>query len=271
MKISLVSDLHLEFGYQELPGGEVLILAGDIAEARSISKHRRAKKMFDDQPDKKYACSEFFKYECAKYQQVFYVKGNHEHYHGRMDKTYDELKSLLPSNITLLEKQFVDYQGVRFLGATMWTDFHKGDPIAMMTAKQIMNDYRTISNHYPDSGLYHKLTPEFIYRVHKDTLAYFESVLDQNKEIPTVIITHHGPSWLSINDKYIKEYVVNGAFTSDLSNLMLDHPNIKFWVHGHMHDPVDYQIGECRILSNPRGYVGHEDTSQFEPSFHFEL
>ena len=45
MKINLVSDLHLEFGYQELPGGEVLILAGDIAEARSIKKHHHSTKV----------------------------------------------------------------------------------------------------------------------------------------------------------------------------------------------------------------------------------
>ena len=48
MKVSLVSDLHLEFGYQEMPGGEVLILAGDIAEARSISKHHHSTKLIQD-------------------------------------------------------------------------------------------------------------------------------------------------------------------------------------------------------------------------------
>ena len=36
MKIELASDLHLEFGPLELPGGEVLILAGDICEYRTL-------------------------------------------------------------------------------------------------------------------------------------------------------------------------------------------------------------------------------------------
>ena len=47
MKIHLVSDLHLECEHQELPGGEVLILAGDIAESRTIARH---KKGFEQDP-----------------------------------------------------------------------------------------------------------------------------------------------------------------------------------------------------------------------------
>ena len=27
------------------------------------------------------------------------------------------------------------------------------------------------------------------------------------------------------------------------------------WVHGHTHDSFDYQIGNCRVVCNPRGYV----------------
>jgi hypothetical protein len=38
-----------------------------------------------------------------------------------------------------------------------------------------------------------------------------------------------------------------------------------------MHDPVDYKIGETRVVSNPRGYIGHEDTSGFNPDFTFEV
>jgi hypothetical protein len=30
------------------------------------------------------------------------------------------------------------------------------------------------------------------------------------------------------------------------------------WTHGHMHDDFDYTIGTCRVVCNPRGYVGHE-------------
>jgi hypothetical protein len=30
------------------------------------------------------------------------------------------------------------------------------------------------------------------------------------------------------------------------------------WVHGHVHAKNDYIVGNCRVVSNPRGYIGHE-------------
>jgi predicted phosphodiesterase len=79
------------------------------------------------------------------------------------------------------------------------------------------------------------------------------------------------PSFASVNKKYAHEKTMNGAYASDLSEFILDNENIKVWVHGHMHDPVDYMIGDTRVVSNPRGYIGHEDTSGFNPDFYFEV
>jgi len=72
MKISLVSDLHLEFGYQEMPGGDVLILAGDICEARTLSKQFHSTKILPYAPGMLNAY-DFFYHECAKYKKVFMV------------------------------------------------------------------------------------------------------------------------------------------------------------------------------------------------------
>jgi len=47
---------------------------------------------------------------------------------------------------------------------------------------------------------------------------------------------------------------MNGAYHSDLSNIMLDNPQIKLWTHGHTHNCFDYVIGETRVVCNPRGY-----------------
>jgi hypothetical protein len=38
-----------------------------------------------------------------------------------------------------------------------------------------------------------------------------------------------------------------------------------------MHDPVDYMIGDTRILSNPRGYLPWEEDNGFDPNFTFEV
>jgi len=270
MKIHLVSDLHLEFGYQTLPGGDVLILAGDVCEVRSLHREFHQTKLLDREPGA-FRCADFFEFECAKYEKVFMVMGNHEHYHGRFDKTYSQLKDLLPAHVTLLEKECFEYQGVLFLGGTLWTDLNRGDPITVWTIRQMMNDYKVVQHHYAERNLYHKLTPDVTVNEHRKTLQYFKFMLEERRDMPVVVITHMSPSFMSVNEKYKHETTSNGGYASELSEFILDHPNIKVWVHGHMHDPVDYQIGETRVLANPRGYVPYEERNGFNPDLYFEV
>ena len=270
MQVNLMSDLHMEFSYQELPGGEVLILAGDMCELRTLYREFNATKLLDHKPGA-FKSYDFFYHECAKYEKVFMVLGNHEHYHSRFDKTYNELKSILPPNVTLLEKEYVEYKGVVFLGATLWTDCNKNDTITIQTLQYSMNDFKAIQNFYPDKNLYHKLTPEFTIAEHRKTLEYFKTVLAECQNKPVVVITHHAPSSMSIHERYRNDKSLNGGFVSDLSEFILDHPNIKVWTHGHVHDQFDYMIGDTRVIAKPRGYVGHEDTSAFDPTFSFEM
>jgi len=263
MKVNLVSDLHLEFGYQELPGGEVLILSGDIAEARTILKAKQGyeadkAKVMDNHF---YRGWEFFVDECSKYKRVFYVMGNHEHYHGRFDKTYHELKSVLPDNVIVLEKEHLEYNGVVFMGATLWTDLNRGDPVTTYTVKNGMNDYRVITNYYVDKGLYHKLTPEHTFHEHKKTLAYFKKTLDENVDKPFVILTHHAPSFQSVADEFKYDKHMNGGYASELSEFILDHPQIKIWTFGHMHHRHRYYMGDTLLVANPKGYCGHESSA----------
>lgn len=257
MKISLVSDLHLDFASVQLPGGEVLILAGDICEYRSFKKELPS-------------VVNFFKNECPKYEQVFMVMGNHEHYRYRLDKTYESLVELLPANVRLLENETVDYRGVVFMGATLWTDLDGNSPIATIALKHGMNDYRAIENYYSDTGFYHKLTPEYTYRLHNNTLDYFRASLAEYQSRPVVVITHHAPSYQSIHERYLGDGM-NAGYASNLDEFILDHPQIKYWVHGHTHTAFDYQIGSTRVLCNPRGYYPHEPDTGFNPDLTFEV
>ena len=47
---------------------------------------------------------------------------------------------------------------------------------------------------------------------------------------------------------------MNGGYASELSDYILDHPQIKVWCHGHIHYAFDYMIGDTRIVCNPYGY-----------------
>jgi hypothetical protein len=61
---------------------------------------------------------------------------------------------------------------------------------------------------------------------------------------------------------------MNGGYHSELSEFILDHPQITLWTHGHMHDPFDYNIGTTRVVCNPRGYKGADPQADvFELKF----
>jgi Icc-related predicted phosphoesterase len=270
MKIQYCSDLHLEWGSVTLPGGEVLVLAGDVAEVRKIAQHKRGWETLtaDEQSDPKYVelyrCWSFFALETSKYERVFYVGGNHEAYHGRFDLFHDELRAMLPDNVTLMENEVVEYGDVVFMGATLWTNANNHDQLTLYTLKYNMNDYRCIKVHNKSADIYHKLTPETTVATHVKTVNWLTSTLPQYADRKVVVITHHAPSFMSISERYRGpgDFHMNGGFASDLSELLLDHPQIKVHIHGHVHSRHDYLIGDTRILANPRGYVGHEQCSE---------
>jgi predicted phosphohydrolase len=270
MKISLVSDLHLDVsGYLDLPGGDVLILAGDICEARELGNEFHQTKLLDRDPGK-FPCYDFFHSVVPKYKKVFMVMGNHEHYRGKFWKTKNEIESMVPGNVTVLENQCEEYNGVVFVGATLWTDMNKSDPLVLAQIADYMNDYRVITYHYPQYNAYHKMRPMDTVKMHYESKRYIEEKVQEHANKPVVVITHMGPTFMSINEKYKGQWS-NAAYVSDLSNLILDNPNIQAWVHGHVHDPVHYEVGTCQVHCNPRGYLPWEADNGFDPNFTFEV
>lgn len=262
MKLHLASDLHLVFDDIELPGGDVLLLAGDICEARQISKNTDTLSDYEKMITERF--KRFFREECSKYNKVFYVMGNHEHYGSKYHKTKGLLKPFLLPNTSLLDNECEEYNGILFVGGTLWTDFNRQDSLTMFHAKTAMNDYKQITVKDEVKNVYRKLFPEFLLRKHRETLEYFKIFLRNNKEknnLPVVMITHHAPCHLSISDKYREDSLMNGNYYSDLSEFILDYPEIKFWVHGHIHDKIDYNVGNTTVALNARGYSRYESTS----------
>jgi hypothetical protein len=72
---------------------------------------------------------------------------------------------------------------------------------------------------------------------------------------------------------YAHDTLMNGGYHSDLSEFILDHPQIKLWTHGHTHHPFDYVIGETRVVCNPRGYEndGYSEDTGWNPDILLEI
>ena len=255
MKIKLVSDLHLEFADLQLSndqGCDVLILAGDIMVSQDLHDHPPPQSGqwgfnelagLGDRQRKAQNFRDFLKRCSFQFPHVIYVAGNHEFYHGKFYNGLDYLRSECGKypNIYFLENETKVIDGVVFVGATLWTDMNRNDPITMHSIKDMINDYRTIRN---DRREYSKLSPTDTVARHRKSLEYFRDAIDQNPNDKCVVVGHHAPSHLSTDPRYKSEFIMNGAYRSDLSDFILDRPQIKLWCHGHMHNASDYMIGD---------------------------
>ena len=278
MKVALCSDIHLEFGpisLENTEGADVLILSGDICVANDL---RKPDMYGIVDSDKMIRIHTFFK-ECSeRFPHVIYIAGNHEHYHGDFRFTHGTLRHGLAdlANVHFLEKEFLEIGDTMFFGATLWTDMNKEDPHTLYGIKGYMNDYRIITDAdspvtFKDTeGKFHsrpgKFSPEESVREHKETLKLLREALGSHPLKKWVVVGHHAPSKQSTKPQYEKDVMVNGAYSSDLSEFILDHPQIKLWTHGHTHHNFDYMIGSTRIVANPRGYIHYEEQAD-----HFEL
>jgi len=90
-------------------------------------------------------------------------------------------------------------------------------------------------------------------------LEYIKTVVGEQHDRKFVVVGHHTPSMQSCHPRYRDDQIMNGGYHSDLSEFILDRPQIKLWTHGHTHELFDYMIGDTRVVCNPRGYAGHED------------
>jgi DNA repair exonuclease SbcCD nuclease subunit len=210
---------------------------------------------------------EFIKRCSFQFPHVVVIAGNHEFYHGNWKASIQYLRdeySKFP-NVYFLEQDLKVIDGVTFIGGTLWTDCNKGDPLTLHALGDMMNDFRIIRN---DEHGYTKLRPAHTMHRHQQTVSYIKTVLADRKDSKVVVVGHHAPTFNSVHERYLNDKLINGGYASDLSEFILDHPQIVLWTHGHMHDPSDYMVGETRVVCNPRGYAGHDSQADvFETKF----
>ena len=286
MKIKLVSDLHLEFSdinIQNTDNCDVLILGGDICVAQDLHDHPELVNSSDQaaiasgtglgrrqQAAQRYR--DFFKRCSFQFPHVIYIMGNHEFYNGKFYAGIDYMREELAKypNIYMLEQDTKVIDDVTFVGATLWTDMNKGDPLTMHAIEGMMNDFRIIRN---DKRSFAAMSARDVADRHARTLGYFRSVLAEQHDRKFVVVGHHTPSFQSCHPMYGNDTLMNGGYHSDLSEFIMDHPQIKLWTHGPTHHPFDYKIGETRIVCNPRGYEndGYSEQTGWNPNIVLEV
>jgi len=221
MRIHILADLHLEFGFLDIPAtdADVVVLAGDVDVGTKGLEWIRTR--FPGQP-------------------VIYVLGNHEFYHQNLTHLTTALKRATEdSHFHLLESRSVELGGYTFLGCTLWTDFAvRGNPQRdMLNAETRINDYRII-RFGPDDRV---LRARDSVKMHHESVAWLQTELGQHNPARTIVVTHHAPSPSSEAPGYTGG-PLSPSFVSDLGPL-IERSGIPLWIHGHTHHCVDYRIG----------------------------
>lgn len=248
MRLRVLSDLHHEHfpnGRRELPQAtaDVVVLAGDIHE--HLQGLHWAREEFPD-------------------SEIVYVAGNHEFYHSDLPELTQAMRNLAQAlNIHFLENSAVVLGGVRFLGATLWTDFQlygeHASELAYEQAQLLMPDFSTVDY------FTQPFTPGMSAEICATTCRWLEAELAQPFAGPTVVVTHHAPSARSIPAHYVGD-ALSPAFASNLETLV---ERCDLWIHGHVHECLDYRVGRGRIVANPGAYPGED--SGFDPCRVIEL
>jgi Icc-related predicted phosphoesterase len=269
MKILLLSDLHIDIGPMspEVNGrridadADVVVLAGDIHEG--VQAPIWARQAF---PDK----------------EIVLVAGNHEFYGRFWNRNLRKIREKSAQlGIHFLENDSVEIGGIRFLGCSLWTDYclygQDRRQESMRDALTYMNDFRRIKldrkpGENQDWREFRVLTliPQLVRRRHEQSVAWLDEQLALGDPERTVVVTHHAPLGASIPQQF-HGHKLSPAYASNLTHLV---GRSRLWVHGHVHESLDYTHGMTRVICNPRGYPtpsGDSLDEAFNPSLVVEV
>ena len=285
MKIAVCSDLHLEFGTVELKNTEsadVLILSGDICLASKMENFMD----FFEHVNLEFPVSLMVMGNHEHYNGDF----------AKSPELIKQALVNLP-NVHLLDKEIFKVNDITFIGGTLWTDMNDDDPMTKFHVGDRMNDFRCVDNSnrmvtrtvpiyelnpdWTEDGLngskYARaedgniikigekvveeaagFSPDDAMEDFTKNLEYIRLMVEGKFDENFVVIGHHAPSKASTHPRYQHDTLMNGAYSSNLDEFIMDRPQIKLWTHGHTHEDFDYMIGSTRIVCNPRGYINYE-------------
>ena len=267
LSLRVMSDLHLEVAGRGAKRGDVpftldcdaedrqrvLVLAGDIDVDRQAAV--------------------FAVRYAPDFRAVILVCGNHEFYRNGSPrrlaaKLRDEVSAMGANNVHVLDDSAVDIDGVRFIGATLWTAFDGGDSDAMLEARKHMSDFARIRIGPMRAPYRSPFTPGHAYDLHQGSCAYIESAAFEayaQGQVP-VVVSHHAP----VVPAGAPGSKLAHAYGTDLRAL-IRRAQPALWVYGHTHVAADTEIAGCRTISNPRGYASIASVPEFNPDWIVEV
>ena len=242
MRIHAFSDVHHQshrgrpIPLRPLPDADLVLCAGDVGDGM-FGSLRWLRAVFPKHP-------------------IVFVPANHEYYGGSYPENLTAGRRMARDlGITLLDEDVAVIDGVRLIGATLWTDYsldgsHRIER-AMATAARGLMDHRLIRSSSDPTGLF---TPAEALAAHRRARAFLETTLAAAHDGPSVLVTHHCPDSGGVHEDYEGDRL-NAAFVSRLDDLVAA-SGAAIWLHGHVHHCRDTDLGGTRVICNPLGYPG---------------
>ena len=257
MQIRFITDIHWESGPFNLQKTEedkdrTLVISGDLAVNDKIIEALLA--------------------IAPGFKSVLYVPGNHEYEGANISNARTQLEleiSNYPklSHVYILNTDHVIIDGVRFIGANLWSDFNNSDWFAIHAAKDKVSDFEFIKINRVTPRKFH---PADAIKLHEDHKLFIEEMCRIPFDGETVVITHHAPSFKSMDPIWETRLgVIKYIFASNMENTV-GYSGAKYWLHGHIHSSKDYMIGDTRVICNPRGNAVWENKN-FDPNLILEV
>ncbi len=266
MRIVYMSDLHLEMESFRLtiPGW-----ADFLARHKRVLRHPSRGPMLDElgKVDLVVLAGDIhnglrgivYAEQVAQYLNapVVMIAGNHEYYHHDAAILLPALREAArqAERVHFLENSDVEIKAggeiVRLFGCTLWTDFAlQGDAVeAALNAHRLMNDYRFINLNRS------KLVPWDTQQFHAASRQWLAAGLKRTEPgVKRILVSHHAPSASALGGR---QGVIAPCYASEIIGAF-DDSKLDLWIHGHTHFRHDTLIGGIRLVSAPRGYVGHD-------------
>lgn len=255
MRAWIFSDLHTEVRRAEeplsVPDADICLCAGDICDHGPAS-----------------AVTYLGEHVSAK-MPVVVVAGNHDYYRSSIVEGGREARARAKAfpDVYFLDRGIAFVGGYRFVGATLWggTGLAVSPRTALYFAQREAEDYRKIKMSKRPSRAFSR---EQLGALIRNDMDFLKRALSETETVPTVVVTHHAPSRLSILPELLAESRC-AADPGEFASEMVGHAPLV-WVHGNLHNRSDYRIEATRVVCNPRGCPARP-ASDFDPRLVIEL
>lgn len=242
MKIQLISDTHGHLNrFVPHQAADLIIHAGD----------------FTVHHDKD--CQHIWQFidRCKQHRKPYVlVLGNHDYYGHQLGLDLPHLLKAQGVNV-LYRGDVFEFEGVRFIGDTLWTDFD-------LYGAPSDTDWWLYYQNIPDFAFIQKVSHEQMIEEHLKAVEFFE----QHRHQKDVFVISHFPPCAQLLDQRFANSALNPYFINNLSV-----QGFEYWACGHTHRTHRTVVDGCHLYINASGYQSQTqlECTDFDETYLIEL